>query len=175
MSKGLFDCTGKVTMVTGGNGGIGLGFAMGVAKMGGDVAIWARNEEKNAAAKAMLEQAGAGRRHHLQGRCFSEEQILAGYDQLMKDFGRSIVCSPIRAARPIYDSVFDMPTSAWHEFQSVALHGAFLTLREGARQMVKRAEGGEPGGSLVPAASLSLFQGLAGKQNYAASKAGIAA
>ena len=57
MAKGLFDCTGKVTLVTGGNGGIGLGFAMGVAKMGGDVAIWARNEEKNAAAKKALADA----------------------------------------------------------------------------------------------------------------------
>jgi len=61
MSKGLFDCSGKVTLVTGGNGGIGLGFAMGVARMGGDVAIWARNAEKNAAARAQLEAAGAGR------------------------------------------------------------------------------------------------------------------
>ena len=54
MAKGLFDCTGKVTVVTGGNGGIGFGFAMGVAKMGGDVAIWARNAEKSAKAKAEL-------------------------------------------------------------------------------------------------------------------------
>ena len=39
MAAGLFDCTGKVTLVTGGNGGIGLGFARGVARMGGDIAI----------------------------------------------------------------------------------------------------------------------------------------
>ena len=39
MAKRLFDCTGKVTLVTGGNGGIGLGFAMGVARLGGDIAI----------------------------------------------------------------------------------------------------------------------------------------
>ena len=54
MAKGLFDCTGKVTMVTGGNSGIGLGFALGPAKMGGDIAIWARNAEKNAKAKKLL-------------------------------------------------------------------------------------------------------------------------
>ena len=41
--------------------------------------------------------------------------------------------------------------------------------------MVSRAEAGEPGGSLVACGSLSLFQGLPGKQNYAASKAGVAA
>ncbi len=80
MAKGLFDCTGKVTLVTGGNGGIGLGFAMGIAKMGGDIAIWARNAEKNAAAKAELEAAGAGRVETYIVDVSSEEAILAGYD-----------------------------------------------------------------------------------------------
>ena len=56
MGFGLLDCTGKVTLVTGGNGGIGLGFARGAAKMGSNIAIWARNAEKNAKAKAELEE-----------------------------------------------------------------------------------------------------------------------
>ncbi|MBV8805252.1 MAG: SDR family NAD(P)-dependent oxidoreductase, partial [Sinobacteraceae bacterium] len=50
MAKGLFDLSGKVALVTGGNSGIGLGFARGIAKQGGSVVIWARNAEKNAAA-----------------------------------------------------------------------------------------------------------------------------
>ena len=66
MAKGLFDCTGKVTVVTGGNGGIGFGFAMGVAKMGGDLAIWARNAEKSAKAKAV---ANGKKRKAQRGRC----------------------------------------------------------------------------------------------------------
>ena len=88
MAKGLFDCTGKVTLVTGGNGGIGLGFAMGVAKQGGDIAIWARNPEKNAAAKEELLAAGAGRVETYIVDVSSEEAILAGYEQLLADFGR---------------------------------------------------------------------------------------
>ena len=171
----LFDCTGKVTMVTGGNGGIGLGFAMGVARMGGDIAIWARNEEKNAAAKAQLEKAGAKRVVTYKVDVSSEEQIIAGYDRLMRDFGRIDCVFANSGGPPMYNSVFDMPTSAWYEFQAVALHGAFFTLREGARHMVARAEAGEPGGSLVACGSLSLFQGLPGKMNYASSKAAIAA
>ncbi len=175
MAKGLFDLSGKVTLVTGGNGGIGLGFAMGVAKQGGDVAIWARNAEKNAKAKEQLEAAGAGRVETYQVDVTSEEQIVAGYDQLLKDFGRLDTVFANSGPAPRYDSVFDMPTDEWHKFLDVALHGAFITLREGARKMVERAEAGEPGGSLVACGSLSLFQGLPGKQNYAASKAGIAA
>ena len=48
-------------------------------------------------------------------------------------------------------------------------------LREGARLMKDRAEAGEKGGSLVACGSLSLFQGLPGKMEYAASKSAVAA
>lgn len=171
----LFDCTGKVTLVTGGNGGIGLGFAKGVARMGGDLAIWARDAAKNATAKAELLDAGAGRVETYQVDVGTEEAILAGYDTLMRDFGRIDCVFANSGASPRYNSIFDMPTSHWHEFLSVALHGAFFTLREAARHMKARAEAGEPGGSLVACGSLSLFQGLPGKAEYAASKSAIAA
>ena len=55
----LFDLSGRVAVVTGGNGGIGLGLARGLAKAGADLSIWARNEEKTAAPKAELEALGA--------------------------------------------------------------------------------------------------------------------
>jgi len=175
MSKGLFDLTGKVALITGGNGGIGLGFAMGIAKQGGSVAVWARNPEKNAAARAQLEAAGAAKVITYQVDVSSEEQIIDGYSQLMADFGRLDCVFANSGGAPAFNSVFDMPTAEWHKFLDVALHGSFFTLREGARHMVARAEAGEPGGSLVACGSLSLFQGLPGKQNYAASKAGTAA
>jgi NAD(P)-dependent dehydrogenase (short-subunit alcohol dehydrogenase family) len=175
MAQGLFDCTGKVALVTGGNGGIGLGFALGIAKMGGSLAIWARNAEKNAAAKADLLEAGAARVETYQVDVGTEEAILAGYDQFMADFGRIDCVFANSGASPRYNSIFDMPTSHWHEFQAVALHGAFFTLREAARHMKARAEAGEPGGSLVACGSLSLFQGLPGKAEYAGSKSAVAA
>ena len=46
----LFDLEGRVALVTGGNGGIGLGMAEGLASAGAAVAIWGTNEAKNAAA-----------------------------------------------------------------------------------------------------------------------------
>ncbi len=174
MAKGLFDCTGKVTMVTGGNGGIGLGFAMGCAKMGGDIAVWARNPEKNAAAKAELLAAGAGRVETYIVDVSSEQAIIDGYGQLMLDFGRLDCVFANSGASPRYDSVFDLPSDHWFDFQKTALHGAFFTLREGARHMKARAEAGEPGGSLVACGSGSLYQGLPGKMEYAASKCAVA-
>lgn len=175
MPNGLFDCSGKVTLVTGGNGGIGLGFARGVAKQGGDIAIWARNEEKNAAAKAELLECGAGRVETYIVDVGTEQAIIDGFAKLMEDFGRIDCVFANSGASPRYNSVFDMPTDHWHDFQSVALDGAFFTLREAARHMKTRAEAGEPGGSLVACGSLSLFQGLSGKMEYAGSKAAVAA
>jgi NAD(P)-dependent dehydrogenase (short-subunit alcohol dehydrogenase family) len=175
MANGLFDCTGKVALVTGGNGGIGLGFAMGIAKMGGDIAVWARNADKNADAKARLLEAGARRVETYRVDVATEQAIIDGYAQLMKDFARLDCVFANSGGAPGFNSVFDMPSDKWHEFLDVALHGAFFTLREGARLMVRRAEAGEPGGSLVACGSLSLFQGLPGKQNYAGAKAAIAA
>ncbi|MBB4860166.1 NAD(P)-dependent dehydrogenase (short-subunit alcohol dehydrogenase family) [Novosphingobium chloroacetimidivorans] len=176
MAAGLFDCTGKVTVVTGGNGGIGLGFAMGVAKMGGDIAIWARNAQKSAAAKADLEAAGAGKVIAYQIDVSEEQNIVTGFETVMADFGQVDCVFANSGASPRYNSVFDMPTEHWYQFQRTALHGAFFTLREGARHMKARVEAGDrSGGSLVACGSLSLFQGLAGKIEYASSKAAIAA
>jgi NAD(P)-dependent dehydrogenase (short-subunit alcohol dehydrogenase family) len=175
MGNDLFDCSGKVTLVTGGNGGIGLGFATGIAKQSGDIAIWARNEEKNAAAKAVLLEAGAGRVETYVVDVSSEDAILAGYDAFMADFGRIDCVFANSGASPRYKSIFEMPSEHWHDFQNTALHGAFFTLREAARHMKARAEAGEPGGSLVACGSLSMFHGMAGKAEYAASKSAIAA
>merc|ERR1712034_72073 len=53
-----FDLTGKVAVVTGGNGGIGLGMAQGLAAAGADIAIWGRNAQKNADALEALKTHG---------------------------------------------------------------------------------------------------------------------
>jgi NAD(P)-dependent dehydrogenase (short-subunit alcohol dehydrogenase family) len=175
MAKGLFDCTGKVTLVTGGNNGIGLGFARGIAQMGGDIAIWARNEAKNAEAKQELLAAGAGRVETYQVDVSTEEAIVAGYEALMADFGRidTVFANSGRASKS--RSVLTLDAQEWHDLLAVNLHGAFFTLREAAKLMVKRAEAGEPGGSLVFCGSLSMFHGIAGINNYAASKGGMGA
>src|SRR5258708_6772444 len=50
----IFDLTGRVAVVTGGNGGIGLGIAQALAAAGCNVSIWGRNAEKNKSAAATM-------------------------------------------------------------------------------------------------------------------------
>jgi NAD(P)-dependent dehydrogenase (short-subunit alcohol dehydrogenase family) len=175
MSKGLFDLRGKVTVVTGGNSGLGLAFARGIARQGSDLEIWARNADRNAAAKVELEAFGV-RVVTRQVDVASEEQIVKGFDGTMKDFGRiDCVIANAGLPPPPTRSMLDLPTKDYLSFLDVSQHGAFYTLREGARHMVKRAENGEPGGSLVFCGSLSMYKGLAGKPSYAGSKGAMGA
>ncbi len=58
MSAQLFDLTGKVAIVTGGNGGIGLGIAKGLARAGASVVVAARNREKTGVSVRELQQLG---------------------------------------------------------------------------------------------------------------------
>ncbi len=174
MTQGLFDLTGKVAVITGGNSGLGLGFARGIAKQGGSVVIWARNAEKNAAARRELESLGA-RVAARQVDVSSEEQIIAGYKALIGEFGRLDCVIANAGLPPTSNSTLELSTQDYHAFLAVSMHGAFYTLREGARLMVQRAQAGEPGGSLIFCGSLSMFKGLAGKVQYAGSKAALGA
>jgi len=54
----MFNLEGRVAIVTGGNGGIGLGMAEGLAKAGAKIALVGRNSEKNAQAVSILEKQG---------------------------------------------------------------------------------------------------------------------
>jgi NAD(P)-dependent dehydrogenase (short-subunit alcohol dehydrogenase family) len=174
MAKGLFDLSGKVAVVTGGNSGLGLGFARGIAKQGGDIAVWARSAEKNARAKDLLEALGA-RVTTRQVDVSSEAEVVAAYDAVMADFGRVDCVIANAGLPPSTTSTLEMTSEHYHRLLDISMHGAFYTLREGARLMVRRAEAGEPGGSLIYCGSLSMFHGLAGRGNYAAAKAGMGA
>lgn len=174
MAKSLFDLAGKVTLVTGGNSGLGLGFARGIARQGGDVMLWARSEAKNAAARAELESFGV----RIETRTVDvsdEEQVVRGMQEAVATFGRlDCVIANAGISNPV-PSVLDLDSEAYHRLLAINQHGAFYTLREGARHMVRRAEAGDPGGSLIACGSLSLFLGVPGMEHYAAAKAGVAA
>lgn len=87
MTRGLFDLTGKVALVTGGNGGIGLGMARGLALHGASVIIWGNKPEKNEDAVAELRQYG-GEVRCRQVDVASETAVKEGMAEIIEEFGR---------------------------------------------------------------------------------------
>jgi NAD(P)-dependent dehydrogenase (short-subunit alcohol dehydrogenase family) len=174
LANGLFDLRGKVTLVTGGNGGIGLGFARGIAKQGGDIVIWARSAEKNEAARAELASFGV-RVATRQVDVTSEQAVAAGFEALMAEFGRIDCAFANSGAAAKARSLLELSSEEYHSLINLNMHGAFYVLRDAAKLMVARAQAGEPGGSLVACGSLSMYMGLPGKQHYAGSKAALGA
>ena len=82
----LFDLSGKVAVVTGGNGGIGLGMATGLAEAGADIAVVGRNHEKNAAATGKLQSLGV-RAISVETDVTDEEAVKAMVDRVAGELG----------------------------------------------------------------------------------------
>lgn len=165
-----FDLTGKVVLVTGGNGGIGLGVAEGCAKAGADIAIWGTSETKNAAAVERLSAHGT----RVAGFAVSvadEAAVAEGFTRTVEHFGRVDTCFANAGVGGMAPSFMELGLDEWRRVMAVNLDGAFLTLREAARHMTAR--GG--GGSLVVTASLAGIEGAARNEHYGATKGGVIA
>ena len=169
-----FDLGGKVALVTGGNGGIGLGMAEGLAAAGADVVIWGSNPEKNAAAETKLRAAG---RRVLVQRCdvADEQQVDACFGEAVATMGRVDTCFANAGVSQKRAPFHELATDEWRRVLSVNLDGAFFTLRAAARHMIDRAKQGDPGGRLVGVASTAAVHGAARAEAYAASKGALIA
>ncbi|MFT4571502.1 MAG: NAD(P)-dependent dehydrogenase (short-subunit alcohol dehydrogenase family) [Hyphomicrobiaceae bacterium] len=165
----MFDLQGHVSVVTGGNGGIGLGMARGLGRAGAKIAIWARNSEKNEKAVASLQAQGIDA---LALRCdvSSPESVQEALGATLERYGRVDSCfANAGVGRAV--KFADMTLDDWNAVVDVNLVGAFLTFREVSRHMVER--GG--GGSLVGIASIGALHGMPRQAQYSASKAGLTA
>ena len=167
--SGLFDLTGHVGLVTGGNGGIGLGMAKGLAQAGAAVAVWGTNEGKNASAVDELKGLGADAEAF---KCdvSDEEQVKASMAATLERFGKVDSCFA-NAGIGGGGLFTEMSLAEWRRVQAVNSEGAFLTLQAAAKHMVERGEGG----SLVGISSVSAIDGAPFTSSYAHSKGGLIA
>jgi NAD(P)-dependent dehydrogenase (short-subunit alcohol dehydrogenase family) len=165
----MADLTGRVAVVTGDNGGIGLGMADALAAAGADVAVWGRNEEKNAVAAEQLGAYG----HRVVTYVVDvahEEQIIETMAATVADLGRvdSLVANAGVGAGAAFT---DLSLDTWRYVQRINSEGAFLCFREAARHMIERGDGG----ALIGVSSGTAIDGAARNQAYAHSKAGMLA
>lgn len=162
-----FDLHGTVAVVTGGNRGIGLGMATGLARAGAAVAVWARNEDKTAAAVERLESLGAaaaGMVCDVQ----SESDVQAAMAATVERFGH-VDAGFVNAGVSGLAQLPDVPVDEWNRILDVNVVGASLTAHALCAHMVERGSGG----SLVFTTSIGAHLGMATAPHYAASKGAL--
>jgi NAD(P)-dependent dehydrogenase (short-subunit alcohol dehydrogenase family) len=164
----MIDLSGKVFVVTGGNGGIGLGMAEGIVMSGGAVSIWGRNEQKNRAAVATLEALG-GTTSAFVCDVSDQAQVDETMTETVAAHGRidGLFANAGRAGTgtPFLKLTLD----EWRAVMAVNLDGVFITLQAAARQLVEQGEGG----SLVAVSSTSAIHGAAGNEAYGTAKTAL--
>jgi len=164
MAFAPFDLTGKVALITGGNSGIGLGMAIGLAQAGADICIWGTNPEKNAAAEKEILAVG-GKAAALRCDVSQENEVEAAFAETLNLFGKVDSCFANAGAgggAPFHE----FPTDVWNRVMGINLDGTFFTFRAAAKHMIERGEGGR----LVGTSSLSALDGAARNEAYAATK-----
>ena len=167
MTSKQFDLTGKVALITGGNSGIGLGMASGLAEAGASICIWGTSKEKNISAKKILDKFGT------QIICFScdvsnENEVNDAFLETVKIFGKVDACFANAGVGGAAEFA-DFPTDLWHKIINVNLNGTFYTFRAASRHMIDRGVGGR----LIATSSTAAIHGAARSEAYAASKGAI--
>ena len=166
MASGLFDLSGKVAVVTGGNGGIGLGMARGLADAGARIAIVGRNEAKSAAAVTELQQRGA-KAISITADVTGKATVADMVERVRREFGRIDILVN-NAGINIRKSPHALDLEEWDRVVRTNLTSAFL-----CSQAVYPAMKEAGGGKIINIGSMMSIFGASFAPAYAASKGGI--
>ncbi|WP_108791051.1 SDR family oxidoreductase [Erythrobacter sp. Alg231-14] len=175
----IFNLTGRTAVITGGNGGLGLGMARGLVKAGSNVAIWARNTAKNDAAIAELRAITAddgsriGEVIALQCDVANDEDVETAMTATLKAFGRVDAAFANAGVSGAGTRIPDMTTDGWDATMAINARGPALVYKHASRHMIERAEKGDPGGKLIVTSSGQSIMGVNKSSDYAASKAAV--
>ena len=162
----LFDLHGKVAVITGGNGGIGLGMARGMAEAGATIVVAGRDSRKSTQAVEQLRTLG-GRAEAIAVDVLDEAscrqliartvELLGGLDILVNNAGINIRKQPQ-----------DYTVTEWHKVMDSNLTSAFICSHAAYPEMKRRG-----GGKMINIGSMMSIFAASFTTAYAASKGGI--
>ena len=166
-SPALFDLTGRVAVVTGGNGGIGRAIALGLAEAGAAVAVLGRNDEKNRRVLSELKALGVPsvavkvdvtNRAGLEPALHMVESELGGIDILVNNAGNVSLSGGV-----LHETAED-----WDNVIETQLNAVFLLSKLAARSMLNHK-----GGKIINIGSMYSFFGSGLIPSYSAAKGAI--
>jgi len=162
----MFSLDGKVAVVTGGNGGIGLGMARGLAEAGASIAIAARNMEKSETAAESLRPLGVDVAT-IPVDVSSEQSVKDMASACLDRFGR-IDCLVANAGVNDRKPPQDYSAETWNWILETNLSGPFF-----CAQSVYPAMKAQGGGKIITIGSMASIFGLPFAAPYAATKGGV--
>jgi 2-dehydro-3-deoxy-D-gluconate 5-dehydrogenase len=166
MTSGLFNLSGKVAIVTGGNGGIGLGMARGLADAGANIAVVGRNEAKSQAAVDDLKARGV-KAIAVATDVTDKAAVADMVARVSRELGRIDILvnnAGINIRKPPHN----LEIEEWHSVIDTNLTSAFLCSK--AVHPAMKAVGG---GKIINIGSMMSIFGASFAPAYAASKGGI--
>ena len=162
----LFDITGKVAIVTGGNGGIGLAMARGMASIGATIMVAGRNADKAKGALEILRGMGV-KADFVTVDVTQQDQCLRMVADTVAAFGRVDILVN-NAGMSIRKRPEHLTEVEWHSVMDTNLTSAFLCCKA-VYEPMKQAGGGK----IINIGSMMSLFGTAFATPYAASKGGI--
>jgi 2-deoxy-D-gluconate 3-dehydrogenase len=161
----LFNLKGKVALVTGGNGGIGLGMAKGMAGAGAAVVIAGRNKTK--AQSALEELQSLGRAEFVEFDALQEKSCKDAVNHTAEKFGQLDILVN-NAGTTVRKQPQDLTTDDWNLVMTTNLTSAFQCAQAAYPHMKKLGAG-----KIINIGSMMTLFGAAYAAPYAASKGGI--
>ncbi len=161
-----FDLKGRVAVVTGGNGGIGLGMALGLAEAGAAIVVAGRNTKKNVDAVGQIEKVGA-KAVSIDADIADAKACRALVDAAVEKFGRLDILIN-NAGTTVRKAPQDLTDDEFEMVVDVNLTAAFRCSRAAHPHMLKAS-----GGKIINIGSMLSIFGTPWAAPYAASKGGI--
>jgi len=160
---------GRTILITGGNGGIGLGMARSVAAAGANVIIWGRNTEKLKVAAGQLQDFDVAV-NAVEVDVSDEAAVMRGFSQSLEAAGGRIDTVIANAGVGGDGSRFpEVTLEEWRRVMTTNLDAVFLVFRAAALHMIEHGQGG----ALVAVSSTSAIHGAAGNEAYGTSKTAL--
>lgn len=164
----LFDLTGQVAIVTGGNGGIGLAFAKGLVKAGAAVAIWGRNEPKNADALEQLREL-SGNVAAFVCDVADASRVTETFAQTVAYFGKVDACFANAGGSGKAGMFHKTSTDDWDALLNLNLNSVVNTYKPMIAHLLER----KVPGKLIVTSSEAALLGMGYAAGYGTTKAAV--
>jgi 2-dehydro-3-deoxy-D-gluconate 5-dehydrogenase len=163
----LFDLTGRVAVVTGGNGGIGRGIALGLAEAGAAVAVWGRNDEKNQRVLTELKAIGV-RSMALMVDMTNRAGLEPAVNKVESELGSVNILVNNAGIASLSGGVMNEKPEDWDRVIETQLNSVFLLSKLAAQSMIRQKSG-----KIINIASMYSFFGSGLVPSYSAAKGAI--